>query len=358
MTRYLEWLKDTFQVGVKDYCVYWFRKAHDHLGAGQRAGLVGTNSISQNRARAVALEYIAANGGVITDAVSTQKWPGDAKVHVSLVNWVKQPVPAPAVFTLDGKPVDGITPELRTPGQSTGTARRLAANKGKAFEGPSPKAEGFIIAPDEAQRLLAVSESYSQVVRPYLVSADIARNPAQKATRWAIDFGLMPLEAAMRYPEALAIVRDRVKPVREANNRAAYRRNWWQFAEPRRGMRAALAGLDRYIVMGRHGKRLLFVWADRWTLASDATKVFAFDDDYSMGVLSSCIHDAWATSRSSTIKGDPRYTNTSAFETFPWPFPLPGQQAERIGDASRAVFAAPGHLRRQRLRPDRPVQPR
>ena len=337
--RYLEWLKDTFQVGVQDYCVYWFRRAHDHLRAGQRAGLVGTNSIAQNRARSAALEYIAGNGGVITDAVSTQKWPGDAKVHVSLVNWVKQPVPAPAVFTLDGKPVDGITPELRPPGQSTGTARRLAANKGKAFEGPSPKAEGFIIAPDEAQRLLAVSESYSQVVRPYLVSADIARNPAQKATRWAIDLGLMPLEAAMRYPEALAIVRDRVKPVREANNRAAYRRNWWQFAEPRRGMRAALAGLDRYVVMGRHGKRLLFVWADRWTLASDATKVFAFDDDYSMGVLSSCIHDAWATSRSSTIKGDPRYTNTSAFETFPWPFPLSGQQAERIGDASRAVIA-------------------
>ena len=177
------------------------------------------------------------------------------------------------------------------------------------------------------------------MVRPYLGSADIARNPAQKATRWAIDFGLMSLEAAMKYPAALAIVRERVKPEREANNRAAYRRNWWQFAEPRRGMRAALAGLDRYIVMGRHGKRLLFVWADPWTLASDATKVFAFDDDYSMGVLSSRIHDAWATSRSSTIKGDPRYTNTSVFETFPWPFPLPGQQAERIGDASRAVIA-------------------
>ena len=34
-----------FGVGIKDYCVYWFRKAHDHLGPGQRAGLVGTNSI-------------------------------------------------------------------------------------------------------------------------------------------------------------------------------------------------------------------------------------------------------------------------------------------------------------------------
>ena len=44
---YTEWLKTTFKIGVKDYCVYWFRRAHDHLTANRRAGLVGTNSISR-----------------------------------------------------------------------------------------------------------------------------------------------------------------------------------------------------------------------------------------------------------------------------------------------------------------------
>ncbi len=57
---YVEWLKREFGVGVKDYCVYWFRKAHDHLAPGGRAGLVGTNSISQNRARGASLDYIVA----------------------------------------------------------------------------------------------------------------------------------------------------------------------------------------------------------------------------------------------------------------------------------------------------------
>src|SRR5207253_2806105 len=109
-----------FKVGVKDYCVYWFRKAHEHLQVGQRAGLVGTNSISQNKARSASLEYIAATGGVITDAVSTQDWPGDAAVDVSLVNWIKAPSSPPSAFVLDGEQVDGITPELRTPGRSTG----------------------------------------------------------------------------------------------------------------------------------------------------------------------------------------------------------------------------------------------
>ncbi|MFY9928687.1 MAG: hypothetical protein WAK82_11845 [Streptosporangiaceae bacterium] len=67
--EYTEWLKETYKIGVKDYCVYWFRRAHDHLTPGRRAGLVGTNSISQNRARSVSLEYIVRNDGVITDAV-------------------------------------------------------------------------------------------------------------------------------------------------------------------------------------------------------------------------------------------------------------------------------------------------
>jgi hypothetical protein len=34
-----------------------------------------------------------ANGGSITEAVSTQVWPGDAVVHVSVVNWIKGQAP-------------------------------------------------------------------------------------------------------------------------------------------------------------------------------------------------------------------------------------------------------------------------
>jgi hypothetical protein len=290
---YIERLKTTFKVGVKDYCVYWFRKAHDHLGADQRAGLVGTNSISQNLGRSASLDYIISNGGVITDAVSTQKWSGEAKVHVSLVNWIKKPSTAPALCVLDGQVVAGITAELRTPERSTGSAHRLPANFGKAFEGPSPKASGFVIGAEEAARLLALpGAAYADVVRPYLGSADVARDVRQAASRWAIDFGVLSLEAAMKYPAALAIVRERVKPEREGN-KEPYVGNWWQFNRPRAELRRALAGLDRYIAMGAHGKRLLFVWQDPWTLASNATKVFAFDDDYAMGVLSSRTHAVW-----------------------------------------------------------------
>lgn len=197
--------------------------------AGQRAGLVGTNSISQNRARSASLEYIVANGGVITDAVSTQKWPGEAKVHVSLVNWIKTPNSPPTAFVLDGDPVEGITPELRTPDRSTGVEQAV-------------------------------------------------------------------------------------------------------------GMRRAIAGRDRYIASVAQGKRLLLAWAGEWTCPSNLTYVFAFDYDYAMGVLSSSVHGAWAWSRSSTLKGDLRYTPSSVFEGFPWPYPVTDGQRERIAALSRSVI--------------------
>jgi hypothetical protein len=37
------------------------------------------------------LNYLIENGGVITDAVSTQDWPGEASSDLTIVNWVKRP---------------------------------------------------------------------------------------------------------------------------------------------------------------------------------------------------------------------------------------------------------------------------
>lgn len=67
--------------------------------------------------------------------------------------------------------------------------------------------------------------------------------------------------------------------------------------------------------------------------------MFAFDDDYAMGVLTSQSHDAWAKSGSSTLEARWRYTNTSAFEAFPWPYPTTDEQRGRIAEATRKVIA-------------------
>lgn len=143
----------------------------------------------------------------------------------------------------------------------------------------------------------------------------------------------------MKFPAALDIVRRLVKPERERNNRKVYREKWWIFAEPRRAMRASVNGLDRYIAIPRHAKRLVTTWCTPDVLASDATDVFAFDDDYSMGLIAARTHGAWAWARSSTLKGDLRYAPTSVFMTFPWPDPVTPEQRERVAEASRRLLA-------------------
>lgn len=215
---YVEWLKTAYGAGVKDLCVYWFRKAADHLEPGARAGLVGTNSIAQNRARGASLNHVVRRGGVITDAVSRQKWPGEAVVNVSIVNWVQRPSDPPARYTLDGDEVAGISTRLRESKLALEEYGLLAPNGGRAFQGPIP-AGNFYLTLEEGEALLGRSDAaYADVVRPYLVGDDITEHPEQAPRRYVIDFASRSLEEAMRYPAALALVRERVKPERDRNN--------------------------------------------------------------------------------------------------------------------------------------------
>lgn len=315
--EYVEWLKREFGVGVKDYCVYWFRKAHDNLEPGGRAGLVGTNSISQNRARSASLQYIVETGGVITSAVSSQDWPGDAAVDVAIVNWVKDPDIQPNAL-LDGLPVDDVSAALRPGYLDISSATILAANAGCCFYGPVPAGAGFVLDRHRAERFLAEDVRYHDVVRPYLVGDDIANDVAQRPSRYIIDFGLRSYEEAVEYPAALEVARLLVKPERERGYQEPSRA-WWRFARPLPGMRAALDGLSRYIAGTAQGKRVHFVWGDAWTCPSNLVTVFAFDDDASIGVLTSSVHLSWAVAQGSTLEDRIRYTPRTSFGTFPWP---------------------------------------
>lgn len=343
---YVNWLDERFGIGVKDYVVYWFRKGHDHLAIGGRAGLVATNSIREGRNRQASLDYVAATGGVVKDAVSSQPWSGEANVHVSIVNWVKQPDSAPTTLRLDGADVDGITTALVAGKESTFGAT-LDANAGKQFFGVVPGGAGFLLTREEAEGLFAETEAdYGQVVRPYLVGSDITNDPRQAPSRFIIDFHFNALEDAMNYPAALAIVRRLVKPHRDKVRRKAYREHWWRLEEPIVAMREALRGLTRYIACPAQAKRFYMIWCDPEWVPSNLTSVFTFEDDFAMGVLTSAIHTRWATAQSTTLETRPRYTSAS-FATFPWPQATDDRRAA-IAEASRAVIARREEICRER----------
>jgi len=334
---YVEWLKDTFRCGIKDHCVYWFRKAQDHLEPGQRAGLVGTNSISQNRARSASLNYVVENGGIITDAVSAQDWPGEANVDVSIVNWIKRPANAPEAFVLDNVEVEGIDTALTESTIPIADVPVIPANRGHAFQGVIPRGDGFVLDYDEGKAILADERvSYDDVIRPYLGGQDITTQPRQEPSRFIIDFDLMSLEEAMRFPVALNIVRERVKPARDLD--PVYADCWWHLWRPRPELRAAATGLARFIAGTATGKRILFAWCGPTWRPSNATNVFAFDSDYAMGILTSRIHTDWAAKKSSTLEDRIRYTPSSAFDTFSWP-QATSDQREQIGALARDLLA-------------------
>ena len=85
---------------MADFCVYWIRRAHDHLAActaadpvAGRAGLVGTQNIRNNASRIGGLDHVVKDGTIL-EAVDNQPWSGEANVHVAIANWVKTQDPA------------------------------------------------------------------------------------------------------------------------------------------------------------------------------------------------------------------------------------------------------------------------
>jgi hypothetical protein len=337
--EYADWLVKEFGIGIKDYCVYWFRKAHEQLQPGQRAGLVATNSIAEGRNREAALDYIAEHGGVITDAISSQSWPGEASVFVSIVNWIKEDTDRPAEFRLDGQRVAGITTSLMS-GNQLPNPDELTANIGRQFFGVVPSGDGFVLEDPEAQALLQRTEaSYGDVVRPYLIGEDINSSSELRPSRWIIAFGEQTLDQAMRYPGALDIVRNRVKPERDKHKKR----------REREALFDAVAPLTRFIACPATSRNLFMIWCDPAWIPGNAASVFAFEDDYSFGILTSSIHQRWAADKrvSTRFKGDSRYT-TSSFMTFPWPSASPevkvavGALGKQVAETRRALCATYG----------------
>ena len=86
-----------------------------------------------------------------------------------------------------------------------------------------------------------------------------------------------------------------------------------------------LKPLHRYIATPALAKHRIFAWLTNPTLPDHQLLVFARADDYFFGVLHSRIHEVWALRMGTSLEDRPRYTPTTTFETFPFPWP-PGQE--------------------------------
>jgi hypothetical protein len=318
-----------------DLVCYWFERARAEIedGKANRAGLIATNSIRGGANRSV-LERIKRTGEIFM-AWSDNPWVLDgAAVRVSIVGFDGG---TRTERQLDGRAVPEIYADLTSQVDLSAT-QLLKENEGVSFMGPSAKGP-FDIDHATARKMLedesnGMDSPNSDVVRPVASATDLVK---QSRGMWTIDFGHRSLRDAERYRMPFDYVKEHVYPVRSRNRRKAYADRWWQYAEARPGMRSALSNLRRFIATPGVSKHRIYVWVSPQVLCNQGTLVFARDDDYFFGVLHSKVHELWALRQGTWLgKGnDPRYTPTTTFETFPFPWP-PGREP---GEDDPRVFA-------------------
>jgi hypothetical protein len=347
--------------GRSDYCVYWFRKTHDHLRKGQRAGLVGTNTIRQNYSREGGLDHIIGDGGTITDAVSSQVWSGDAAVYVSIVNWIKDHFSGRKNLSVQkgdsvGSPFEYAHPKQIGSSLSMSTevttAKKIEKNASarSCYQGQTHGHEGFLISAESAQSLLKDNPNFKKVLHPYIIANDLIGRLDSRPTRYVIDFRSCTLSEARGYSDLYQKIEREVYPWikeqaesectktgKDTGPRQSHARRWWKFWRTRDELMNILASRQRYVACARVTRRPIFEFVSTSIHPNDALQVFPTEDEYSFGILQSSIHWQWFIARCSTLKSDWRYTSNTVFDSFPWP-QKPSQTAvENVAVAGKNV---------------------
>jgi len=353
--------------GMADFCIYWFRRAHDSLGpcspsdplAG-RAGLVGTQNIRNNASRVGGLDHIVKSGTII-EAVENQPWSGEANVNVSIANWAKtqdisllpetrrlwfevEPTAdtkkrlkkerktAAKYYELDFRDVAVINSALSDQ-TDVSSAKALTCNTDPqcCFNGQMLGHDGFLLTREQKKQIEQKDPRSAEVIHPYLNGVEVLTS-ATGGDRYVLDFEQMDQLQAASYAGSFAWVEKHVLPDRkkkadegkDATGKArphhkAFLSRWWQLSFGRPEMLSVIKPLPRYLACSYVTKRPIFIFISGKFRPSNLIQVFGFSDDYSFGVLQSHVHWLWFITKCGKLTARYRYSAESVFDTFPWP---------------------------------------
>jgi hypothetical protein len=329
-----------------DFVMFWWHHAAQLVARGglSRFGFITTNSLRQTFNRRV-VQHALDSGIHLAFAIADHPWVDSADgAAVRIAMTVGAPgksegrrldVIAEREGKGEGLDVDlaervgGIHADLSI-GTNVAAAQALQANGGISSPGFKLHGAGFIVTPEERATLEADAP-----INDYRNGRDLTDRP--RGVQLIDLFGFSADEVRRRWPATYQRVLVTVKPERDKNNRASYRDNWWLFGEPRKDLRPALAGLPRYIATVETAKHRVFQFLDASIAPDNKLICIALDDGYSLGVLSSSVHVAWALAQGSWlgVGNDPVYAKSRCFETFPFPAARPA----RIADLAEQIDA-------------------
>lgn len=335
--------EDTGFDGLVDLSCYWFRRAHDRLPKNARAGLVGTSGVRVGKAREASLDYIVANGGTITNAVSSRLWPGEAALDVAMVNWVKGLVEGPHQLIVDDQvfPVACIPTHLQLHADVSET-RDIAGNADGTAMGVIFGSDLFHV--DASSGLPLDELRRRSVVRPIATGTSLVTGVLDSAPEYCVYLGDCKTErdAATRGQRGFAYLERHLLPyVRSVESKyAGWSERWWQPLRPQSEFFEAVWRQKRVVACSSPQARPTFAFISTVFVPTNTMQIFAFDDDYSFGIIQSSLHWEWTKAKGGRVRADIRYTS-AVWSTFPWP-------QEPREDEVAAVAAAARELRRVR----------
>lgn len=354
---YVETLRATYPDVPEsaNFVMYWWNKAAALVSAQKvkRFGLITTNAIGQTFNRRVVQAYLTgkypfslafaipdhpwvdtADGAAVRIAM-TVGVPGEQAGELLEVKTEKEQDDGSAKVTFTTH--KGRIQADISIGASLTTMPQLKANQLLNSNGMMLAGSGFIVTADEAKGIgLGKIRGLENHIRPYRNGKDLTDEPRGVL---AIDlFGLTEKEVRENFPAVFQHVLNNVKPERDANRRPKMRLNWWLFGEARKGFRSASEGLLRYIATVETSKHRFFTFLESAILPDHKLNVFALDDAFYLGVMSSRIHCTFALAAGSVLEDRPVYLQSRCF--LPFPFPLCGERERaRIRELAEALDA-------------------
>jgi hypothetical protein len=332
------WSAHPAMVQSADFVMLWWDHAATLLSRPttclRRFGLVTTNSITHVFQRRVTEQHLRNKPPIsIIMAIPDHPWTKAARdtaavriamtvceagerqghlLQVTRESQLETDSPSLELTERSGK----INSDL-TIGIDSTTTVPLLSNQNMSFRGITFLGAGFVLRQSDSAYQLFVSKCEQAAIRPYLSGRDLV---SRSRNVFIIDlYGLTLNDVRSQYPSIYQHLATTVKPLRDNDNREAYRINWWIFAEPRPEFREATEGLACYVAISQTAKHIAFQFVPTESLPDQTLVAIATDDAYDLGVLSSRAHRVWVLSTGATLEDRPRYSNSRCFDPFPFP---------------------------------------
>ena len=368
---YINKLRDAYPElpGRADFCVYWFYKAHRHLKKDCYAGLVGTNTITQNYSREGSLDYIVNNGGEIFNAYSSMNWSGEAAVFVSIACWKKGKFDTEKILYtyIDGElqknNADEINSSLSLNIDLTGSIVLECNKKPKrVFQGQTHGHEGFLLETNVAKKIIKENKRYFEVLKPYLNGEEMVSNINCQPSRFVIDFTFKDILEASTFDKVFSNISKTVLQERQTkaieqkseneklilqNPKAKVNKHhinfynkWWKLSYGREDLMNNMKEVHRYIACSQTLLRPIFEFISTEISPSQSLYYFGFEDYYSFGIIQSIFHWEWVKARGATLGDTYRYNSSFVWDTFPWPQTPTETQIKKVAATAKALHTA------------------